>query len=768
MDRKKRLILFKSVLGVLILLGLYVVAVEHLGSYTVTTVGEGDNLVNWSKQNEDETFNFTIPFSASLTENVTQVWITINDAGGYFDFATNASNSSILMNTFGGNAYEGANYSCALKGSYLVFLCENTSALHEFIQGSTLYFEVNVTANGTGDTTLSVDNATAIQFNLSTLDVASNWNETWLYLGIDEAAPIIYDINVTDGNRTLMNGTEYVNLSWNTALDGTDNNLSKSDITVTVLVQDPNIKNMTLYYTGTDEELLMASKMGNNTFGNGTAVTMTPVAVTHIGGDSGNLTDAGIINTHLIFTGTIPSTGLNEGNITTFVIVAADHYGQERVENNTMVGADDMFAFKVVDATAQVNFKTLNVTDYKDPTNSILRNSLSAGIGLDGSDDYLRAELNQFQVDLKNAATSYGGDRNVTLYYNTSATIAIDSNGTVSGYFTSIQLSNVSETLYNGSVNFGGNDTNTIQFAVEIMDSTSGYSSILGPYSYVADGAVPAEPTLTVPSDTTKGISDATGITYSCTSSDVTSGGLTYTWTLTKPSGATVTADGSSATFRNTDINEAGTYSVKCTATDTVGYTSDHTSTSTEDFSVTYSSGSTSSGGGGGGGSSGSAASFDVDFTKSTQGTVSIAQGSSRTFTFDGTTTHTVKVNKVEGDIVTMTLTSEPVILALNVGESKKVDLNGDSVNDVKVTLNSITNSVADITIEKIDEGAKIVQQQEVEQRAAEEAGEQPAEAEEVMPEEITKKTGLAIWITILVIIVIAVVAYFTIKKKKK
>lgn len=776
MDKKKRLII-NSILGVILLLGFYVIAVEHLGSYTLTTTGEADNLVNWSKQNADETFNFTIPFAATLAENVSLVSIEINAGGGYFDFATNASNSSVLMSTFGGNAYEGANYSCGAEPytnrSIIVIVCNSTGSEAEFIQGSTLYFQVNVTANGsdTSGDTLGTDNATAIQFNITTWDTGQNANESVLYIGIDQAAPIIYDINVTDGNRTLMNGTGYSNLTWQTARDGTDNNLSDTAVTVTVLLQDPNVKNLTLIYSGNDSDL-----MGNNqTLQSGNRVAMSIDAVTHIGGDSGNLSDAGIVTTHVIYTGTIPASGMEAGNITTFVLVAADHYSQERVENSTAVGTNDVFAFAVSDANEMISFKGANVSDFRADSSGV--NTLLDGEGLDGTSDYLRAELNTFTVELKNAHDYADTDTEIFqnrtfLYYNvTGGTVTVDANGTVTDFDKRITMENISSTnattiLFNSSINLGGNDTNTVGFVFETYDK-DGYVATLGPYQYVIDGVSPAEPTLTVPSDTTIDVSSSTGITYTCASTDVTSSGLSYAWTLTKPSGSTVSATGASATFNDADINEAGTYSVKCTATDAVGYTAEHTSTETEDFSVTYTTSGTSSGGGGGGGGSSAGPSFDVDFTTSTQGTVSIAQGSTRTFTFDGSTSHTVKVDKVEGETATVTLTSVPITVTLNVGESKKVDLNEDGVNDVEVTLNGITNSIADLTITKIEEGATIVAAQEI--AAAEEAAEEGPveEGEEVTPEEVSTKVGLGVWITIIVILVVIIVGYFLMKKKK-
>ena len=59
---------------------------------------------------------------------------------------------------------------------------------------------------------------------------------------------------------------------------------------------------------------------------------------------------------------------------------------------------------------------------------------------------------------------------------------------------------------------------------------------------------------------------------------------------------------------------------------------------------------------------------------------------------------HTATIKEIGDMYVVVTLASTPFDITLSVGESRKADVTGDGVNDVQVTLNSITNGKADLT----------------------------------------------------------------------
>jgi uncharacterized membrane protein len=61
---------------------------------------------------------------------------------------------------------------------------------------------------------------------------------------------------------------------------------------------------------------------------------------------------------------------------------------------------------------------------------------------------------------------------------------------------------------------------------------------------------------------------------------------------------------------------------------------------------------------------------------------------------------HSISFEDMSEDSVLILISSDPVYVALDVGESKEVDLDGDGVNDVLVTFNGFVGDEADITYE--------------------------------------------------------------------
>ena len=69
---------------------------------------------------------------------------------------------------------------------------------------------------------------------------------------------------------------------------------------------------------------------------------------------------------------------------------------------------------------------------------------------------------------------------------------------------------------------------------------------------------------------------------------------------------------------------------------------------------------------------------------------------------------HTVKLDKIGNKTVTLVFSSDPVKVDFKIGEVKELDLNNDSVKDVKVTLNGIANNKADVTYELIKKESSV------------------------------------------------------------
>jgi hypothetical protein len=338
---------------------------------------------------------------------------------------------------------------------------------------------------------------------------------------------------------------------------------------------------------------------------------------------------------------------------------------------------------------------------------------------------------------------------------------------------------------FNGSWLLNQTDTSVTNgtqtnFTALVLDDSSGYTWNIWCNDTVGNGAwsgsnrtikvdtAAPTATITAPSDTT--ITVQNSIKYTCSGSDSGSGVSSCTMTVTKPDGTTYTKTGcTEQTLQSTDTNQAGTYTVDCSIEDAVGNTGTATSTT---FIALYSSGggSGSSGGGGTGTETTSGESeFDLDLSGTVvEATLSAKQGVIKTFSFDGATKHTITFKEVGTDKVVLEIASDPVTVELSVGETKEVDVNGDGINDVSITLNSIENEKADITVKKLEEGAKIVKGEEEETRGVggETAPEVEPSGEEPVAAEPEAKSKAWVWILVLVVVVIGVVAYFVMRKK--
>jgi len=278
------------------------------------------------------------------------------------------------------------------------------------------------------------------------------------------------------------------------------------------------------------------------------------------------------------------------------------------------------------------------------------------------------------------------------------------------------------------------------------------------------DVNVPAV-TLTAPTDVDIDVFGS--IKYTCSGSD-TSSISSCELKITKPSGATVTKNScSEQTFTGTDTNEAGSYTVNCKVIDGVSRTS--STSSVFRTAVSTSGGDGSSGGSGSGGGSGSpgssaenpvtaeqGATVDAGTLSTTETYTSVAKEGTVTFAVSGNS-HRVKVLDVTETSATIEIASTPKQLTLNVGETKEVDVNDDTKNDLSVTLKSITNGKADLvfkTIETITPPGG---------ETGGTTGEQPEKGVETGEETGTSLTWL--WILILVVLVL-VIWYFSKKKQ--
>jgi len=118
-----------------------------------------------------------------------------------------------------------------------------------------------------------------------------------------------------------------------------------------------------------------------------------------------------------------------------------------------------------------------------------------------------------------------------------------------------------------------------------------------------------------------------------------------------------------------------------------------------------------------------------------------------------------VRLKSVTTNTVTIIIESEPIEVTLEIGETKQVDVDGDGVNDISITLNDIVDGLVDLTTKRLTPLP-------VKEVHAEEVPSEEAPVEEVVPEVGPSKAWL--WILITVILAVIITSYFYMQKKKK
>jgi len=219
-------------------------------------------------------------------------------------------------------------------------------------------------------------------------------------------------------------------------------------------------------------------------------------------------------------------------------------------------------------------------------------------------------------------------------------------------------------------------------------------------------------------------LSKGSALTCSCSATDATSG-----------VNASATTAGSTP-----DTSNTGTFTYTCSATDYSG----NSASSTFTYAIS---------GSGGGASSGSTSFY-------TQGTFIVSdQQFKDSFTKElskkqrfklkvGYETHHVGVVDLTTSTATINISSDPQQIILTVGDERKVEVNNDKYYDVLVTLNSIDNNKANITIKSINE--LITDEQVSEEQQNQEASEELKDIEAPGEPPIDTESNL-LWLWILI-----------------
>ena len=93
---------------------------------------------------------------------------------------------------------------------------------------------------------------------------------------------------------------------------------------------------------------------------------------------------------------------------------------------------------------------------------------------------------------------------------------------------------------------------------------------------------------------------------------------------------------------------------------------------------------------------------IELNFVNIEEGKLSGIKDSVASFSLDGKTLHEIKVGEVADDKVTLIISSDPQAIDFVIGESKEVDVDGDGINDITVTLDSVSNGRANFDVKKI------------------------------------------------------------------
>jgi hypothetical protein len=790
---------------------------SRIRSANISVYGDGFSNDSTTKGGASEIINLTITYGgpANGEQNISNISITWS---GNFSFdgwvatengdedepGCSAADGTVLC---GDNESFSSNVTLANGNEEGLWNCTNFSST------SLRCTNLSVAANlgPTGNTSLMIRfNATA-----ESIEDINNWtitvsdgsgaqavNATSVDSYLDGLAPRMIEFNVTDGNSTLLNGTGdasslfYINNTY--PLD------NESDWTIFATVADfmedsTSAVLWLIHNESVEGESDKDSDIGNGNLttvpgdGKGSSASINASAGRIVGTIVNDWKDTktnGVHNTQTaLVKWVLPKSSRFNFNTTQFAFLFNDSYDQGTAhcsEDQADCAAANV-TFKILQNGSSVSFGNVNLSD---GVNTVSGSDLASGTkflttgnltltaelfgeGLQNVTVYINETKNftNNPTDLSLGAPFINGEvlnsndefteattdyvvRNITAHNSTSGVREL--------WQTNIKLTaeNTTQTLAlvivaNSSFGRDGEETDS--------EDSKMAGIIGGPYFVKMDST---QPSATLNTPLVKGISTSDSITYICTGSDSGSGVGGYTWTLVKPNGDKITdakVESGAATntrkFSGNEVSSPGTHTVKCKVHDTVGNTKEVSTSSSNHFTVSVTS--SGSGGSGSSGSGGAAVSFDVDFSTSPQATFKASQGRIKSFSFDGATKHTITFNEITATSATLIVASDPVTVKLNVGQSKDVDVNADGVNDMKVTLNSVSNGVADVTVTKIEEGAMKVKEQEEKARGVE-----PSDGSGSGVSPVAGSSLAWLWWTLIVIVAIVAIGYFVNQRK--
>lgn len=445
------------------------------------------------------------------------------------------------------------------------------------------------------------------------------------------------------------------------------------------------------------------------------------------------------------------------GSLTLTSAIDGNYVLNATIANLSTVNVTQNWSLGIANMTGNVTFDSTppNVTDFNI---SLSKDALTTITGKNGLN--FTSQIIILNVSVNDSLMLSSANTNVFVFFNFT-----NSAGTTN---ISLNGSKGLGSYWNASVNTSFIVDGHYNVTVWANDSLGNWNSSEQRLDFTVDTTIPAitltlDDTLTTKSTIVFGVavSDTSGIPGSCAvdrTDSTISGGGTLAQTVTENS-----------------LNCGISYAYKVACTDALGLSYETAATSFSTDSCSSSGGSSGSGG-----SStttpvinaGSTVNVKINQIQSSGGyRAKFQKDSAINFEITPSSgssieTHKLLVTRIGDNSVTVIIESDPVTLSINIGEQKKIDLDGDAVFDVEVRLNSISSGRADLSIERIEEASDegIV-----------------SEGEEIAPEDQIKESDAKggeegeeggrnltmVWI-ILVVVIVAVIAAIIYQKKRQ
>jgi len=567
----------------------------------------------------------------------------------------------------------------------------------------------NGAANLTGN--VSVTNGTETLLTLASGNTTKS--ETWLC----EILPSDTRLNGTalnSSSATILNSVPTVstlpNFGWGQNTNQTVNftnyfsDLDLDDLTFIL----SSLTNITSYVDNSTDTVILEPDTG--------FIGSETVVFTAFDSDSANVSS----NTVTL------SVGLTE--VLGYANVNGTYYAPGNYSNISGVMASTLNSSNVTDPTISVLNSTLINSNVTDSTlencvviDTVLLGAVCLNAYIDPSDvrysNFTGSDVYDSTIWDSNATNSFV---NLTQIYNSS----IDGSN-----MTNAELTNVTMT---GSVVLDSNLSNTVIDSANVTNGTLYSGTMLMSngtvYNATANGAqnvtelINSAPVAGISASATS-VNPGATITFTSTSTDVNLGtmlndSLTYLWLF---------GDGSNATTENSShsYSSAGNYNVNLTVTDSFGEV---------DSTIVAISVSTPSSGGSSSGGGGSVSGYRIDLINNPVKTLTTNQFV--VFNFAGQD-HRVTLNKVSLTFIMITVQSDPVRAAIEVGKSEKFDLNSDGYYDLEVEVQTLTAYTATMKFNSIIEKVPTTVQEPTEQEPVDD--ETPEENETVVELEVVE-----------------------------